>query len=72
MLKVRAAQPIDEVLVQMRRAHIHLAVVVDDAGATLGIVSLEDVLEDLIGDITDESDAGLRPRVTPPRRRAKR
>jgi CBS domain containing-hemolysin-like protein len=72
MLKARATQPIDEVLVQMRREHIHLAVVVDDTGATLGIVSLEDVLEDLIGDITDESDAGLPPRVTPPRRRVGR
>jgi CBS domain containing-hemolysin-like protein len=49
---------VDDVLVAMRRARTHLAVVVDAQGGTVGIASLEDVLEDLVGDIRDETDPG--------------
>ncbi|MCP5030053.1 MAG: HlyC/CorC family transporter [Actinomycetia bacterium] len=56
MLVVRPTRPIDEVLLIMRRAQVHLAVVGADAGETLGIVTLEDIVERLVGDITDESD----------------
>jgi CBS domain containing-hemolysin-like protein len=40
----------------MIRERRHLAVVRDDAGHTLGIVTLEDLLEELVGDIRDEHD----------------
>ncbi|MCP3857935.1 MAG: HlyC/CorC family transporter [Actinomycetia bacterium] len=56
MLVVRPTRPVDEVLLIMRRAQVHLAVVRDDTGGALGIVTLEDVVELLVGDITDESD----------------
>ncbi len=45
-----------EVLKAFRRAKQHLAIVVDEYGGTLGIVSMEDVLEQVVGDIWDETD----------------
>jgi len=47
---------VDDVLLALQKARVHLALVADDAGRTVGIVSLEDVLEELVGEIVDESD----------------
>lgn len=69
VLRLSAGTPIDRVLVTMRRARTHVGVVVGDDGHTAGLVTLEDVLEDLVGDIVDESDLGARPSLT--RRRAR-
>lgn len=44
------------VLNELRRAQQHLAIVTDEYGGTLGVVSMEDVLEQLVGDIWDETD----------------
>ena len=45
-----------DVLSQLRRSQQHLAIVTDEYGGTLGIVTLEDVLEQIVGEIWDESD----------------
>lgn len=47
---------LDDALLAMQQARIHVAVVTDRAGHTLGIATLEDVIEALVGDIRDESD----------------
>jgi len=44
------------VLREMQAEHSHLAIVVDEYGSTAGLVTLEDVLEELVGDIADEDD----------------
>lgn len=48
--------PCNELLFRMLRDRLHLAIVRDDGGRTLGLVTLEDLLEELVGDIRDEHD----------------
>jgi putative hemolysin len=48
--------PIDELIRTLKTKSLHLAVVVDEHGAMVGVVSLEDLLEELVGEIYDETD----------------
>jgi CBS domain containing-hemolysin-like protein len=56
MLMVEATTSLDDALLAMQKARIHVAVVTDATGRNLGIVTLEDIIEALVGDIRDESD----------------
>jgi putative hemolysin len=52
---------ISRLLKEMQRRHTHLAIVVDEFGGTSGLVTLEDVLEEIVGEIQDEADAEAIP-----------
>lgn len=56
ILFVPENKSISEILHQMMTKHIHLAIVVDEYGGTAGLLSMEDILEELVGDIMDEHD----------------
>lgn len=53
---VPEARSIDDLLEDFRHRHIHMAIVIDEFGGTQGLVTLEDVLEEIVGDINDEYD----------------
>jgi magnesium and cobalt transporter len=55
-LIVPETQKIDRLLEEFRRKRNHLAIVVDEYGGTAGLVSLEDIIEEIVGEIEDEHD----------------
>jgi CBS domain containing-hemolysin-like protein len=55
-LFVPDSKPVDELLREMQVGRQHLAVVVDEYGGTAGLVTIEDLLEEIVGEITDEYD----------------
>jgi magnesium and cobalt exporter, CNNM family len=53
---VPESKPVDDLLREMQARQIHLAVVIDEYGGTAGLVTIEDILEEIVGEITDEYD----------------
>jgi CBS domain containing-hemolysin-like protein len=53
---VPESKPVDELLREMQAARSHIAVVIDEYGGTAGLVTIEDILEEIVGEITDEYD----------------
>ncbi|HEY4605711.1 MAG TPA: hemolysin family protein, partial [Blastococcus sp.] len=60
---VPESKPVDELLRNMQAQRIHIAIVVDEYGGFAGLVTIEDILEEIVGEIADEHDAFQRPPV---------
>ncbi|MGW0434309.1 hemolysin family protein [Micromonospora sp. NPDC003197] len=58
---VPESKPVDDLLSEMQAARTHLAIVVDEYGGTGGLVTIEDILEEIVGEITDEYDVERPP-----------
>jgi CBS domain containing-hemolysin-like protein len=63
--RVAESERLDEVLREMRRDRRHLALVLDEHGTVVGLITLEDILEELVGEIEDEFDPRTRELVRP-------
>ncbi len=55
------SKPIDELLRNMQLQRIHVAIVIDEYGGTAGLVTIEDILEEIVGEIADEYDTERAP-----------
>jgi CBS domain containing-hemolysin-like protein len=53
---VPESKPVDELLRQMQQQRIHVAIAIDEYGGTAGLVTIEDILEEIVGEIADEYD----------------
>lgn len=58
---VPESKPADDLLREMQASRTHMAIVIDEYGGTAGLVTIEDILEEIVGEITDEYDSDVPP-----------
>ena len=59
VIKVPESKPIDDLLTELRRNRLQLAIVIGEFGGTSGLVTIEDIVEEIVGEIPDEFDTNL-------------
>ncbi len=65
ILFVPPSMPARDLLLTMQTTHTHMALVIDEHGGTDGLVSIEDLVEEIVGQIADEHDTDDAPKLTP-------
>jgi len=65
VLYVPPSMPAVDLLVKMQATRVHLAIVIDEYGGTDGLVSIEDLVEEIVGEIEDEHDEQSAPMIVP-------
>jgi CBS domain containing-hemolysin-like protein len=63
VVQVIESIPIHDLLVKMQKERIHMAILLDEYGGTAGLVTVEDILEEIVGEIRDEFDADEVPEI---------
>jgi CBS domain containing-hemolysin-like protein len=63
VIQVIESIPIQDLLVKMQKDRVHMAILIDEYGGTAGLVTVEDILEEIVGDIRDEFDGDEVPEI---------
>ncbi|MBO1514476.1 hemolysin family protein [Metabacillus bambusae] len=63
IIQVPESIPIQELLLKMQKERIHMSILIDEYGGTAGLVTVEDILEEIVGEIRDEFDADEVPLI---------
>jgi CBS domain containing-hemolysin-like protein len=63
VIQVIESIPIQDLLVKMQKERVHMSILIDEYGGTAGLVTVEDILEEIVGDIRDEFDGDEVPEI---------